>query len=54
MSYYDIEYVTKMIRQAADFAEIEKDFVPLRKWIYELENTIKEMTQKEVMDIANK
>jgi DNA topoisomerase-1 len=27
-------------------AEIEKDFVSLRKWIYELENTIKEMKER--------
>jgi hypothetical protein len=46
MSYYDIEYIAEMIRQAADFAEIEKDFISLRKWIYELENTIEEMKKQ--------
>jgi hypothetical protein len=37
MANCDFEYAIQMLRQAIDFAEIERDFVPLRKWANEVE-----------------
>jgi hypothetical protein len=33
---YALNHISRMLYQAADFAEAEGDFVPLRKWIHEL------------------
>lgn len=30
---YKFSYAAKMVVQAAEFAEIENDFAPLRKWV---------------------
>jgi hypothetical protein len=32
MACYDMDYALQRLRDAIDFAEIEHDFVPLRKW----------------------
>jgi len=37
MACYDFDYAILLLRQAIDFAEIEHDFVPLRKWVNEVE-----------------
>ena len=37
MASYDFDYAIELLRQAIDFAEIERDFVPLRKWVNEVE-----------------
>ncbi len=37
MASYDFDYTILLLRQAIDFAEIERDFVPLRKWVNEVE-----------------
>jgi hypothetical protein len=37
MASYDFDYAIESLRQAIDFAEIERDFVPLRKWTNEVE-----------------
>ena len=37
MACYDFDYAILLLRQAVDFAEIEDDFVPLRKWVNEVE-----------------
>jgi hypothetical protein len=42
MANYDINYALNMVRQAADFAEAEHDFRPLRKWIGEAEKSAAE------------
>ena len=47
MSSYDFDYTIVLLRQAVDFAEIERDFVPLRKWVNEVEQSGHEM---EAMD----
>ena len=39
MAYYDFDYAIQNLRQAIDFAEIENDFVPLRKWVNEVEQS---------------
>ena len=36
---YDFDYAIQMLRQTIDFAEIEHDFVPLRKWVNEVEQS---------------
>ena len=41
---YDLEYILKMLRQAADFAEMDGDFQPLRKWLYELDRALEYAT----------
>ena len=43
MACYDFDYAMQMLRQAIDFAEIEHDFVPLRKWANEVEQSGHEM-----------
>lgn len=40
---YDFDYAIQMLRQAIDFAEIEHDFVPLRKWVNKVEEAGQEM-----------
>lgn len=37
MACYDFDYAVQPLSQAIDFAEIEHDFVPLRKWVNEVE-----------------
>ena len=37
MANYDFDYAIESLRQAIDFAEIEHDFVPLRKMVNEVE-----------------
>ena len=37
MASYDFDYAIQRLRQAIDFAEIEHDFVPLRKMVNEVE-----------------
>jgi hypothetical protein len=43
MASYDFDYAIQLLRQAIDFAEIERDFVPLRKWANEVEQSGYEM-----------
>jgi hypothetical protein len=47
MSSYDFDYTITILRQAIDFAEIERDFVPLRKWVNEVDHSGHEL---EAMD----
>ena len=37
MASYDFDYAIESLRQAIYLAEIERDFVPLRKWTNEVE-----------------
>ena len=37
MASYDFDYAIGSLRQAIDFAEIERDFIPMRKWTNEAE-----------------
>ncbi len=37
MASYDFDYTIEVLRRAVDLAEIERDFIPLRKWINEVE-----------------
>ena len=39
MACYDFDYAILILRQAIDFAEIEHDSVPLRKWVNEVEQS---------------
>ena len=39
MASYDFDYAIESLRQATDFAEIERDFVPLRKLVNEVEQS---------------
>ena len=39
MACYDFDYAILLLRQAVDFAEVERDFVPLRKWVNEVEQS---------------
>ena len=39
MASYDFDYAMLILRQAVDFAEIEHDFVPLRKLVNEVEQS---------------
>ena len=39
MTSYDLDYTILILRQAIDFAEIEHDFVPLRKLANEVEQS---------------
>ncbi len=39
MACYDFDNAMLILRQAVDFAEIEGDFVPLRKWVNEVEQS---------------
>jgi hypothetical protein len=39
MACYDFDYAIQNLRQAIDFAEIEHDFIPLRKWVNEVEQS---------------
>ena len=47
MSSYDFDYTILILRQAIDFAEIERDFVPLRKWVNEVEDSCHELEATE-------
>ena len=48
MACYDFDYAMQILRQAIDFAEIEHEFVPLRKWVNEVEQSGHEMEAMEV------
>jgi len=39
MASFDFDYAIESLRQAVDFAEIERDFVPLRKLVNEIEQS---------------
>ena len=39
MACYDFDYAIRSLRQAIDFAEIEHEFIPLRKWANEVEHS---------------
>ena len=39
MACYDFDYAMLILRQSIDLAEIEHDFVPLRKWANEVEQS---------------
>jgi hypothetical protein len=39
IAIYDFDYAIQSLRQAIDFAEIEHDFIPLRKWVNEVEQS---------------
>ena len=39
MACYDFDYTIQMLRQAVDFSETEHDFVPLRKWVNDVEQS---------------
>ncbi len=43
MACYDMDYALQRICDAFDFAEIEQDFVPLRKWANEVEKSGREL-----------
>ncbi len=43
MTRYDFDYAFQRLRDRNDFAEIEHDFVPLRKWANEVEQSGHEM-----------
>lgn len=43
MACYDMDYALQRLRDAIDFAEIEQDFVPLRKWVNEVEKSGREL-----------
>ena len=39
MANYAFDYAILLLRHAIDFAEIEHDFIPLRKWVNEVEQS---------------
>jgi hypothetical protein len=43
MACYKMDYALHRLRNAIDFAEIEHDFVPLRKMANEVENSCREL-----------
>ena len=43
MTSYDFDYAIQLLRQAIDFAEVEDDFVLLRKWANEVERSGQEL-----------
>ncbi len=45
MVCYDFDYAIRSLRQAIDFAEIEHDFIPLRKWSNEVEQSGHELEE---------
>jgi hypothetical protein len=47
MASYDFEYAMQMLCQSIDFAETERDFVPLRKWADEVEKSCHGMKEIE-------
>lgn len=42
MTTYTLDYISKMLRQAIYFADVEKDFTPLCKWVHQLDLAIAE------------
>jgi hypothetical protein len=48
MASYDFDYAIELLRQATDFAEIERDFIPLRKWANEVEKSAREFEAVEI------
>jgi hypothetical protein len=49
MACYDFDYAMQILRQAIDYAEIEHDFVPLRKCVNEVEQSGHEAKTIEAM-----
>ena len=47
MACYDFDYAMLILRQAIDFAMNEHDFIPLRKWVNEVEQSGQEMRAME-------
>ena len=45
MACYDFDYAMWSLRQAIDFAEIEHDFIPLRKWANKVERSGHELEE---------
>jgi hypothetical protein len=43
LASYDFDYAIESLRQAVNFAEIERDFVPLRKLVNKVEQSGHEM-----------
>jgi len=39
MAYYDFDYAIQILHHAIDFAVIEHDFITLRKWVNEVEQS---------------
>ena len=42
MATYDLDYALAQLRQAIDYAEMDGDFQPARKWLNEVETAAKE------------
>jgi hypothetical protein len=47
MASYDFDYTILKLRQAVDFAEVEHDFIPLRKLVNEVERSGQKLEAKE-------
>jgi hypothetical protein len=45
MACYDFDYAIQSLRQVIDFAEIEHDLIPLRKWANEVEHSVHELVE---------
>jgi hypothetical protein len=45
LACYDFDYAVRCLHQSIDFAEIEHDFVPLRKWVNEVERSGHELEE---------
>jgi hypothetical protein len=48
MACYDFDYAVHILRQAIDFAEIERDYVPARKWANEVERSGHELESVDI------
>ena len=48
--FYDLEYALRRLNDAIDYAEIEMDFIGLRKWYHEVKQTSLEI-EKELNNI---
>jgi len=47
MACYELDYALERLRSAIDFAEMERDFVPLRIMANEVENSCREYREVE-------
>jgi hypothetical protein len=47
---YDLDYALFRLREAIDFAELEGDFQPARKWTHEVELLMRHTVQPEGCD----
>ena len=45
MACHYFNYAIRSLRLAIDFAEIENDFIPLRKWVNEVEQSGHELME---------